>query len=173
MLYIAKASNEGVCFCECEDSLMSVPDQLDCPWCGCGWLFCCTNCGKAFTFGKAVEVSFELHDEFILADFDRRGFPEEMLTQEFAASMREMLLELLADVEEGVEYVYFDGILIPTDYDDRIAFGGLHSVHDLSELPHLAVRDDSDALRASLGTPDYWHSTARDWNEAGGDSQED
>ena len=57
-LYLRKANNDLVSHCRCakEDALISSPCQMDCPWCGCGWLFTCSRCRKAFTFAEGVEV---------------------------------------------------------------------------------------------------------------------
>jgi hypothetical protein len=58
-LYLAKANDDLVSHCRCArpDALISSPCQMDCPWCGCGWLFICSRCRKAFTFAQAVEVN--------------------------------------------------------------------------------------------------------------------
>jgi hypothetical protein len=48
-LYLRKANDDFVSHCKCPkaDSLISSPGQMDCPWCGCGWLFICSRCNKA------------------------------------------------------------------------------------------------------------------------------
>src|SRR5262249_6838134 len=58
-LYLRKASDELVSHCRCAESeaLITSPGQMDCPWCGCGWLFICSRCRKAFTFAEGVEVN--------------------------------------------------------------------------------------------------------------------
>lgn len=57
-LYLRKANDGFVSHCKCDkaDALISSPSQMDCPWCGCGWLFICSRCCKAFTFVEAVQV---------------------------------------------------------------------------------------------------------------------
>src|SRR5262249_32220662 len=57
-MYLRKANDDLVSHCGCDkaDALVSSPCQMDCPWCGCGWLFGCSRCRKAFTFAEAVEV---------------------------------------------------------------------------------------------------------------------
>lgn len=156
MLYIVRASSEGVCHCQCEDAPMSVPDQLDCPWCGCGWMLTCSRCNRAYTFGVARHVPGTLR-EIILNDFRQRQLPKELLEdKEFIDGCVESISEMIENIEEGEQYVYFDGILIPVDYDDRIEFEGLHATHDLATLPHLDLREDPDAARHLLGDPRYW-----------------
>lgn len=156
MIHITRASSQGVCHCSCPDSLMSVPDQLDCPWCGCGWLFTCHRCGKGFTFGKAVRSDMKLRD-FVLKDFRQRDVPQELLQdKDFIDGCVESIAEMFEQVEVGKEYVYFDGILIPTDFDGPIEFEGLFAAHELQTLPHLELRDDPDAAKHILGDPRYW-----------------
>ena len=46
IVYLKKASNELISHCGCEESRISYPAQMDCPWCGCGWLFSCITCRK-------------------------------------------------------------------------------------------------------------------------------
>jgi len=56
--YLAKASDRLVSLCRCapDEALISSPAQSDCPWCGCGWLFICSQCLKVFTFARVIEV---------------------------------------------------------------------------------------------------------------------
>jgi hypothetical protein len=156
MLHITRASSDGVCFCDCKDCLMAVPDQLDCPWCGCGWLLTCDKCGKAFTFGKVVEIDADL-DDLIRADLAKRGYSKRDV-KEFAGPARELMDIVLSDLEKDVEYVYLDGVLIPIDAEGPIEFEGMHSRHWLDSLPHLGLRSDPDALAGSLADPEYWES---------------
>ena len=60
--YIAKANNDVLSHCQCADTLAAGPAQLDCPWCGCGWLFSCIKCRKAFTFGRVVSAPVDSAD---------------------------------------------------------------------------------------------------------------
>src|SRR5437016_4029669 len=56
IIYLVKASNDLISHCACEHAIIGAPSQMDCPWCGCGWLFVCATCRKAFTFARAEEV---------------------------------------------------------------------------------------------------------------------
>jgi hypothetical protein len=55
---LRKTNDDFVNHCKCAkaDALISSPGQMDCPLCGCEWLFNCSGCGKAFTFAESVEV---------------------------------------------------------------------------------------------------------------------
>src|SRR5438874_12347121 len=63
-IYLRKANDDLVSHCGCDltDALISSPGQLDCPWCGCGWLFVCKQCRKAFTFAEGVEIDESWED---------------------------------------------------------------------------------------------------------------
>jgi len=53
MVYLVKASNDLISHCKCEYAPIGAPGQMDCPWCGCGWLFLCPKCRRAFTLCNA------------------------------------------------------------------------------------------------------------------------
>lgn len=56
ILYLVKKNDDVISHCKCEESFVGEEGQLDCPWCGCGWLFSCSKCRKAFTFSEAAEI---------------------------------------------------------------------------------------------------------------------
>ena len=56
IIYLVKANDDLVSHCQCEQGIIAEPGQVGCPWCGCGWLFSCIKCRKAFTFATAVEI---------------------------------------------------------------------------------------------------------------------
>src|SRR6266496_4072320 len=94
MIYLRKANDQLICYCKCDkaEALISDPGQLDCPWCGCGWLFTCIKCRKAFTFAEAVEVDLSLEE---LAEMDIVGFggqsPEPGEVDEWVRAMQHLL----------------------------------------------------------------------------------
>lgn len=169
-LYLAKSSNEGVCHCECEEAIMAWPVQLDCPWCGCGWLFTCMECRKVFTFARVVELKESLHD---LAKLDHAKAaaagevedggeedPDELDTAvEFMQSM-------LADLEDEATYVYFDGFVIATYYDELLQqegeepleIVGMHRDHALTRVPQVQMMDEPELVENNgwLVDPEYW-----------------
>jgi hypothetical protein len=53
-VYLCKDNDDLISHCTCREALVAPPGQADCPWCGCGWLFSCLSCRKAFTFARAV-----------------------------------------------------------------------------------------------------------------------
>src|SRR5437868_4230473 len=105
--YLRKANDDFVSHCKCNkvDALISSPGQMDCPWYGCGWLFVCNQCRRAFTFAEAVEVeeSWEVTaDRSIRGRFQRPPEPGEV--EEWIGFMK----ILLDGIETGQKYVYFD-----------------------------------------------------------------
>jgi hypothetical protein len=160
MLHITRASAEGVAQCRCPDSLMAVPDQSETPWDGTGWQMACHRCGKAFTFGKAIEVKMTLR-EFIVKDLKQRQLPKELLNDpDFIDGCVESIGEMMEGLEEGKEYVYLDGMLIPTDFEGVIEFDGIFAAHELTSVPHLELKRDKAASRHLLGDPRYWNDRA-------------
>ena len=160
MLHLTRANADGVASCRCTDSLMSVPDQSETPWDGSGWQMACHKCGKAFTFAKVIRVNMKLKD-FIVKDLKQRDLPKELLNDnDFIEGCCESIGEMMADLEEGKEYVYLDGVLIPTDHEGAIEFDGIFAAHDLATLPHLELKRDKGAARHLLGDPRYWNDRA-------------
>ena len=160
MLHLTRANSDGVAACKCNDSLMAVPDQSETPWDGSGWQMSCHKCGKAFTFAKAINVNMKLRD-FILKDLRQRDLPKELLSDpDFIDGCCESIGEMMEGLEEGKEYVYFDGVLIPTDHQGAIEFDGIFAAHDLTSLPHLELKRDKGAARHLLGDPRYWNDRA-------------
>ena len=99
-IYLAKANDNLVSHCRCAEALITFPPQMDCPWCGCGWLFTCIVCRKAFTFAKGVVVS-EPWEETAKRDLRNRG--KEPTVDEVSEWVNAMK-ELLSDVRVGEEY---------------------------------------------------------------------
>jgi hypothetical protein len=82
-LYLQKANDDFVSHCRCHrgDALISSPAQMDCPWCGCGWLFTCGVCRKAFAFAEGVEINEsweETAERDVRAFFRRDPEPKEV-----------------------------------------------------------------------------------------------
>jgi len=129
-IYLMKDGNDLVSHCKCDMAYITFPSQMDCPWCGCGWLFTCINCRKAFTFAKGVEVKDSWID-LARRDITNRGLqtPDDDAVEEWIAAMR----ELLADVKVGKQYVCLDGLFIPVDAT-MVEFKGWHSKHSFSYI---------------------------------------
>src|SRR5262245_36774327 len=134
-IYLMKESNLLVSHCKCDDAYVTFPGQLDCPWCGCGWLFSCIACRKAFSFARAVlvDVSWaELARRDFEGQFKREGEPGEI------EELAEALEEIHSGVELGERYVMLDGSFIPVTAA-KLQFDGWHSRHDLGFVPQVAA----------------------------------
>jgi hypothetical protein len=151
-IYLAKESNALVSHCQCDEALVSFPAQLDCPWCGCGWLFSCVGCRKAFTFARGIQTDEPWES---LARRDLRGRfkqdPDDLAVQRWTNTMR----ELLAGVEVGESYVYFDGQILPTDAVG-ISLDGWYARHELDFLPQVVALEDRAVIGGLLTKRDYW-----------------
>jgi hypothetical protein len=119
---------------------------MDCPWCGCGWLFFCSSCRKAFTFAEAIEVHEsweETGDRAIRGLFQSE--PEPGQVEEWV----EFMNILLKGIRPGEKYVYLDGWVIPTNAKS-VSIEGWHSRHDLDFVPQMAALKDSGVLTGLL-----------------------
>src|SRR5215210_3079207 len=126
-IYLERANRKLVCHCACRESLISSPPQMDCPWCGCGWLFTCIVCRKAYAFARGVEIEqslVELAEEDLTAKFDTKPSDVDV------ARWVEWMSVLLKGVEPGRDYVYLDGFYVPAD-TGPLGFEGWHAHHDL------------------------------------------
>jgi hypothetical protein len=155
-IYLHKANDDLVSHCKCKntDALMSSPGQMDCPWCGCGWLFICRQCRMAFTFAEGIEVDESWEDTgecVILAQYNRK--PE---TGEVEAWIGFMKI-LLKGVQPGEKYVYLDGYVIPANAEG-ITIEGWHSYHDLDYVPQVAARSNQEICDRLLCSRQYWES---------------
>lgn len=159
-LYLRKANNDLVSHCQCDESeaLISSPGQMDCPWCGCGWLFICSRCRKAFTFAEGVELDEswrETGHRTISALYERDPEPGEV--EEWVDFMK----ILLNDVVPGEQYVYLDGYVIPTDAEG-LSIEGWHAHHDLEFIPQIAALTETDIRDNLLCSIEYWQSNRVD-----------
>ncbi len=157
-LYLAKASDKPLSHCACPagQALITAPDQLDCPWCGCGWLFSCIRCRRAFTVARVVETGLSLAE---LAESDMRGAGREV-DRESLAEWVEYMSEFLAGIEPGKEYVFLDCVLVPTASELPLRFRGAHATHDLSFIPQLSA--DGAIVESVLGSRKYWDERRHD-----------
>lgn len=150
--FLFKASDAVLSHCGCTDAPASSTSQLDCPWCGCGWLIGCLNCRKAFTFAEVRETEIPLV-EFARRDAAARGLTDisEAEFEEWAAEMAEML-----DVfDVGDIVVYLDGGYFTVDSAD-VEFEGYFAAHRLDRLPHAEALQDPAMLDRVLGDKRYW-----------------
>ena len=156
IIYLVKDSNSLISHCYCKTARIGSPGQASCPWCGCGWLFSCTKCRKAFTFARAekIDASWE---EMAREDL-YRGSAVEPDVQEVAENV-ELLREMLQGIEIGKRYVYFDGLVI--DVEERsIRADGMHARHDLDYVPQVAALTDRSRINWVLQSVQYWESNS-------------
>lgn len=125
---------------------------MDCPWCGCGWLFTCLDCRKAFTFSRCVEVSTP-YEELARRDIARRSRQRKVGAWEIRAWTRSMA-DVMSGLTPGREYVYLDGSFFGTD--EHVEFDGWHSHHFLAALPQTEFRNDPSRLKEFFSRRDYW-----------------
>ena len=151
-IYLEKANEKLICHCKCARALVSSPCQMDCPWCGCGWLFTCLRCRRAFTFARAVEIDAGLED---LARTHLTGFLGWAPQPRESADWIDEMAILLDPVILGHEYVYLDGIYVDTQ-EQAIAIEGWHSRHELPYVPHVKAMEDPSVLDHTLRNELYW-----------------
>lgn len=156
IIYLVKDNDDLYCHCSCDEARITYPPQMDCPWCGCGWLFTCTNCRKAFTFARAVELQSSWDQ---LAVCDLKGRWHAPPSEEDVAGWIAAMKALLAHVEVGKQYVCLDGLFIPTDAEG-VQFEGWHAKHDLDFVPQVAALDDYFVTENILSNEEYWRSNA-------------
>ena len=169
-LYLKKANDDLISHCTCDDAPITFPPQMDCPWCGCGWLFCCANCRKAFTFAIAVEMD-ETWEATAMRDLASRG-PDFKPTKEDVAAWVEAMQVLCQDLEPGAEYVYLDGWFIPSDTEE-IAIEGMHSEHEINCVPQVVALQDKSIIEEVLGNQEYWTANEIPQDEEHDDDHDD
>ena len=152
LLYLVKENDEFISFCDCDQGPVGGPGQMDCPWCGCGWLFTCTQCRKAFSFAKAIETDRTWEE---LARDDLYGFAKEEPPAADIANWVDMMQQMTEHIQLGQSYVYLDGFFIPADETD-FEVRGWHAKHQFTKVPQVLALEDETIVEQVLGNPDYW-----------------
>jgi hypothetical protein len=150
--WIAKANDDVLSHCRCEAPLAGTPGQLDCPWCGCGWLISCAVCRRAFAYGRVVEIE-QTTQQFIADDYARRGFKS--VTADEIKQDAAFTEDMLAPFGVGEIVVYLDGLFVALHERD-VSFTGIFAKHRLDTLPHAAALQTPATLRETLGDKRYW-----------------
>lgn len=156
LVYLVKDNDDLCCHCQCERAYITFPPQMDCPWCGCGWLFTCTSCRKAFTFARAVEVD-ESWEELARRDIES-GWGTTPSEQDIAQWI-DAMQALHSNIELGKQYVCLDGLFISTD-EPGVDFDGWHSRHQLDFVPHVKACEDYLVMEEILSNREYWIQNA-------------
>jgi len=152
-LYLKKATGpQPISFCDClpDEALIASPGQLNCPWCGCGWLFSCTHCRKAFTVATAIESPFSLR-ELVTADVER--YYKSTQAEDVVLPRLNRMAFMLKHVVPGRNYVYLDGAVHEVGVE--INFAGEYGSHSFRQAPHGEPGATYESLRGPLGR-DYW-----------------
>ena len=126
--------------------------QMDCPWCGCGWLITCSKCSKAFTYAEIRETDIPL------IELGRREVLRRGLTSVTEKEIEDWALAIqtdLADFPVGQLIVYLDGEYLPLN-SKNIQFEGWYAKHKLEKLPHLEALKNPELLNSMLGDSGYW-----------------
>lgn len=150
--YLFKANDDVLSFCKCKDEPAMSSGQLDCPWCGCGWLIACSKCACAFTFAEVRETDLTMK-ELGRRVFDRQGISDydDQDLEEWGQAMT----AALASFEVGDTVVYLDGGYFKVDAKN-VQYDGYFASHELEDLPHALARKEPELLDRVLGNVDYW-----------------
>jgi len=150
--FIFKANDRVLSFCDCVGEPAMSTGQLDCPWCGCGWLIACSKCSRSFTFAEVRET------EIPLAELGRRETQARgvtAVTEEEIAEWADGMAEALDPFDVGDVVVYLDGSYWTVD-STSIEFTGYFAHHKFDRLPHAEALADATRLNAILGDRNYW-----------------
>ena len=158
---LTKANDNLISFCNCSEPAIATSGQADCPWCGCGWLFSCVKCRKAFTFAKVTE-STRSYEEIAQEDFLNQFQENLPLDNESVLEQANWMKTELADIPMGTECVILDGSIIPISKTD-IEFDGWFAHHKFETVPHVSAQNDKTVLSNLLSDIEYW--TARELSE--------
>ncbi len=156
ILYLVKKNDELISHCKCEESLVGDPGQLDCPWCGCGWLFSCTKCRKAFTFAEAKELDKTWEE---VAKEDLLGYSNKEPESDDINNWIECMQQMMSHIEVGKTYIYLDGSFIPAD-EENFEFEGWKSKHNFYKTPQVIALEDKEIIEQVLSNPQYWEENA-------------
>lgn len=156
MKYFFKANNDVISHCACENEPALGTAQMECPWCGCGWLISCSKCNKAFTFAEVRETDLTMEDMAQRESNARSGI--ELSQSEFAA-WSTATTETLNVFEVGDVVVYIDGAYWTIDAEE-IEFEGYYAAHKFERLPHADAIANPQMLNQMLGDPGYWYDRA-------------
>lgn len=151
--FLFKANNDVLSHCACDGEPAMSTTQLDCPWCGCGWLFSCSKCKKAFTYAVVKETDLSLV-ELGRREVESRGLTGKV-TEDDIAEWAEAMAADINRFDIGQVVVYLDGTYFPVDAKD-VSFDGYFAHHEFSTLPHADALEHPDALSQAFSDPQYW-----------------
>ena len=150
--FLFKANDDVISHCRCVGEPAMSTGQMDCPWCGCGWLIACSNCARSFTYAVVRET------EVPLVELGRREVARRGLDSVSDQEIEEWADAMAAEFEpfnSGQVVVYLDGHYWPLDARD-LAFEGYFARHDFKVLPHAEALERPAALSDLLSDKAYW-----------------
>ena len=153
IIYLQKYNDDLISHCKCETAIAAYPPQMNCPWCGCGWLLTCIECRKAFTFAVAVELNTTWED-LAKKDIEQRNHC--VASDEDIFNWVESMKEIFADIELGKSYVCLDGYIIPTDAK-QVDIEGWMSEHKFDFVPQVKALKDRSVIDNYLSNSEYWY----------------
>lgn len=156
--YLKKHNDELISHCKCEFAIAAYPPQMNCPWCGCGWLLTCIDCRKAFTFAEAIELD-TTWEELAKRDIESRG--HKTASAEDIDCWVDSMKEIMAEIEVGKVYVCLDGNIIPANAKS-VDIEGWMSKHDFEFVPQVEALKDPSIIDKYLSNSEYWHANEFD-----------
>jgi hypothetical protein len=151
---LIKANDDLVSWCKCTSPAYASSGQLDCPWCGCGWLFTCMSCRRAFSFAKVVSSEIPLRKIMQQERSSYRNQPVALDDKE-VISRTEWLDHELEPLPVGTICAYLDGKVLAVDSTD-IRFNGWFALHRLDAVPQWSAHGSKAKIEALLGSKAYW-----------------
>lgn len=151
-LFLKKANDDLVSHCECTPTWVAAPGQLDCPWCGCGWLIICPKCRKAYTFAVVAPCDLTW-EELAHHDLDTR-YDEPPEDEDIEIWIDYMRAEM-EGLEEGQLCVYIDGNYIPANLEN-FEFDGIYAHHQFARVPQVEGLTSDEAVGETLASYEYW-----------------
>ncbi len=152
IIYLVKANNELISQCDCETASIGEPVQMDCPWCGCGWLFICSKCRKPFTFARAEALDITWNQ---LAHNDLGGKWGRQPTDAEIEEWIDFMKILLKGIRVGKQYVYIDGWVLETD-ETNLQFEGWYAKHEFANIPQVVALSDKSLIESTIENKNYW-----------------
>jgi hypothetical protein len=136
---------------------------MGCPWCGCGWLFSCMDCRKAYTFARGVEVDLSLEE---LAARDLTNCLRREPSGKQVSDWNEWMRILLKDVQLDHSYVYLDGFYIDAE-TPSVNIEGWYARHNLPWIPQVRALKNKAILDETISSISYWRVRAHNDSENG------
>ncbi len=150
--FLFKANDDVLSHCRCVGEPAASTGQLDCPWCGCGWLISCSKCLKAFTYGVIRNTDIPIV-ELGRLEVKRRGL--KTVTEDDMLAWADAMEREFKRFKVGQKVVYLDGHYFPLGATN-ISFKGYFAKHKFKTLPHADALKHPDVLRATFIEPSYW-----------------